>query len=84
MREQLAKRIRNAEDLWDLREAMVAFENVVAGDLEGTRYERLCDTELNANGVDLYELPTFGGTEPHPVHGGSRIPEDGPAHAAGG
>jgi hypothetical protein len=64
VREQFAKRITNAKDLWDLHEALVGFENDVAGDLRGTRHEIDADFELAAYGISLHELPTFGGTEP--------------------
>jgi len=50
----LADAIRSASGLWELRAALIAFEAAVPQDAD-------TEIELAVYGVDLCDLPTFGG-----------------------
>jgi hypothetical protein len=61
----IAERIRTATGLWELREALIEFET--SGTAEITdEFDRDFDSEnaLKARGIDICELPIFGGPEP--------------------
>lgn len=58
----LAANIKTASDLWDLHQALIAFENAIE-ERDGER-EADPETELRFRGVDICELPTFGGPDP--------------------
>lgn len=65
----IASKIKSSEDLWDLHEALVEFETVANTDddgVENTGRYRDADTEglLAQRGIDLCDLPSFGGPVP--------------------
>jgi hypothetical protein len=61
-------KIKAAGDLWDLHQALVAFEQTTDEDGQPP-YEFDTETTLRSRGVDICELPVFGGESPKSTDG---------------
>lgn len=59
---QLQHNIKNAKDLWELHRALAAFEHILDEDDD-------TENELKYLGIDICELPTFGGNAPESTSG---------------
>ena len=61
----IAQKIKSAPSLWDLREALIEFEYAVAFDDDGSpHFDPDTESELNMRGLNIAELPVFGGEAP--------------------
>lgn len=65
----LAAKIKTSPNLHDLLRNLVAFEAAVKDDDRVDHTHIGIDSLLCAHGVDLAQLPTFGGTEPRHTEG---------------
>lgn len=62
-RDQAASAIKNAKSIYDLIDALIAFEDTV------DRWNDDMEHAMSAYDIDICELPTFGGTEPASTDG---------------
>jgi hypothetical protein len=66
----LAAKVKSADDLYDLQRYLMEFETASAEDDDGAPYDESdTETELKVRGVDICELPTFGGNVPKSTDG---------------
>tara|TARA_R110002126_G_scaffold262748_1_gene405651 strand:+ start:267 stop:614 length:348 start_codon:yes stop_codon:yes gene_type:complete len=63
--DRLASAIKGAADLWDLRDALVAFEVRADRGADGHGHlENDIEVDMHVRGLDITDLPTFGGEAP--------------------
>ncbi len=61
----LALNIKRAADLWNLRDALIAFEERADINADGYGHrDNDIEAELKQRGIDICELPLFGGAAP--------------------
>ena len=61
----LATKIKSAGDLWQLRDALVAFESRADINADGYGHrDNDIENELKQRGIDICELPIYGGVAP--------------------